>query len=156
MRWLGIGALAVFAVDQLSKLIVVHWMDLVYLRNIYVLPPYLNFKMGWNTGVNFGLFANNAEAARYLLIGVSVVVSFWLANWARKSFRTPLQFASAGAVIGGALANAFDRVLYGAVADFLNMSCCGYTNPYSFNLADVGIFVGVIGLLFLVRDEKTP
>jgi signal peptidase II len=50
----------------------------------------------------------------------------------------------AGLVIGGALGNAVDRVLYGAVADFLNMSCCGIHNPYAFNVADIAIFAGAV------------
>ena len=48
----------------------------------------------------------------------------------------------AGVVIGGALGNAWDRLQYGAVADFMNMSCCGIDNPYAFNIADVAIFAG--------------
>jgi signal peptidase II len=50
-------------------------------------------------------------------------------------------------LVGGALGNVVDRVLYGAVADFLNMSCCGIENPYAFNVADVTIFVGAFGLI---------
>ena len=52
-----------------------------------------------------------------------------------------------GLVVGGALGNVMDRILYGAVADFLNMSCCGIRNPYAFNVADIAIFVGAVGLL---------
>jgi signal peptidase II len=52
----------------------------------------------------------------------------------------------AGLLIGGALGNVVDRLLYGAVADFLNMSCCGFTNPYAFNVADISVFFGAIGL----------
>ena len=49
----------------------------------------------------------------------------------------------------------FDRLIYGYVLDFLNMSCCGITNPFVFNLADVFIFVGAIGLvLFEGRDRN--
>jgi signal peptidase II len=48
-----------------------------------------------------------------------------------------------------------DRVLYGAVADFLNMSCCGIENPYAFNVADISIFLGAVGLvLFAGRGPK--
>ena len=54
---------------------------------------------------------------------------------------------SAGVLIGGALGNVVDRVAYGAVADFLNMSCCGIDNPFSFNVADIAIFVGAVGLI---------
>ena len=60
----------------------------------------------------------------------------------------------AALVIGGALGNAIDRLLYGAVADFINITCCGFRNPYSFNLADVFIFIGLIGLLVFKFDEK--
>jgi len=52
------------------------------------------------------------------------------------------------------LGNAIDRLLYGAVADFINVTCCGFRNPYSFNLADVFIFIGLIGLLVFKFDEK--
>ena len=56
---------------------------------------------------------------------------------------------------GGALANAFDRIIYdGAVADFLNMSCCGIYNPFVFNFADVFIFIGAVGLAFS-KENKT-
>jgi signal peptidase II len=57
-----------------------------------------------------------------------------------------------GFVTGGALGNALDRVTYGAVADFLNTSCCGIRNPYSFNIADIFIFVGA-GLLLLFSSR---
>jgi len=56
---------------------------------------------------------------------------------------------STGLLIGGALGNVVDRVVYGAVADFLNMSCCGWNNPFSFNVADITIFAGAIGLVLL-------
>ena len=54
-----------------------------------------------------------------------------------------------GLVIGGALGNVFDRLYHGAVVDFLNMSCCGINNPFSFNIADVWVFAGAFGLIFI-------
>ena len=57
-------------------------------------------------------------------------------------------------LIGGALGNVVDRVVYGAVADFLNMSCCGIENPFAFNVADVAIFVGAIGLVLFTGKDK--
>jgi signal peptidase II len=63
---------------------------------------------------------------------------------------------SAGLLIGGALGNVVDRVLYGAVADFLNMSCCGIDNPFAFNVADVAIFVGAIGLVLFAGRGNSP
>jgi signal peptidase II len=53
-----------------------------------------------------------------------------------------------------------DRLLYGAVADFLNMSCCGFENPYAFNVADIAVFVGAVGLILFTgqgdKSEKAP
>jgi len=75
--------------------------------------------------------------------------------WMRRESMSRLGYISAGLLIGGALGNVVDRVLHGAVADFLNMSCCGFTNPYAFNIADISIFAGAIGLvLFTDSDDK--
>ena len=52
-------------------------------------------------------------------------------------------------LVGGALGNVIDRVFYGAVADFLNMSLPNWRNPYSFNVADIAIFAGAIGLILV-------
>jgi signal peptidase II len=58
-----------------------------------------------------------------------------------------------GLLVGGAIGNVIDRIRFGAVADFLNMSCCGFTNPYAFNVADISIFVGA-GLLILLSGRE--
>jgi signal peptidase II len=70
----------------------------------------------------------------------------------RREPHGPRAEVSAGLLIGGALGNVVDRVLYGAVADFLNMSCCGIENPYTFNVADIAIFAGAIGLIFFTGN----
>ncbi|GFE66313.1 signal peptidase II [Litoreibacter roseus] len=147
MRILTLSAFFAFAIDQLSKLLVVHVMDLKTVLRIDVLPPLLNFRMGWNTGINFGLLSSSPDIMRYVLIGLAVVISAWLVWWSRRTLSRRITLTGAGLIIGGALANALDRVIYGAVADFLNMSCCGITNPYTFNLADVAIFAGAFVLV---------
>ena len=63
---------------------------------------------------------------------------------------------AAGLLIGGALGNVIDRLIYGAVADFLNMSCCGISNPYAFNVADIAIFARRGGLILCADRPKTP
>lgn len=156
MRLTLLSALFWFALDQISKWVVLYRMDLLTLGEIEVLPPVLNFRMGWNTGVNFGLLSNDANATRWLLVALAFVVSAWILWWAR-SMRRRMAMLSAGAIIGGAISNGFDRVIYGAVADFLNTSCCGFQNPYAFNIADIGIFVGALGLLiFADAKNMTP
>ena len=47
-----------------------------------------------------------------------------------------------------------DRLLYGAVADFLNMSCCGIDNPYAFNVADIAVFIGALGIVLFSLGQK--
>jgi signal peptidase II len=86
---------------------------------------------------------------RWILILLAVAISVALVWWVRRrgardegKERAPTLAWGAGIIIGGALGNAVDRLHYGAVADFLNMSCCGIDNPYAFNIADVAIFAG--------------
>lgn len=140
--------LGVLALDRLTKWWVVEAMDLAHLGRIEVWPPFLTFVMAWNRGVNFGIGAGGPEAMRWVLIGVAVTISAVLVVWVRRRAARhgagpamPLAWG-AGILIGGALGNAWDRLIYGAVADFLNMSCCGVVNPYAFNVADVAIFAG--------------
>ena len=59
--------------------------------------------------------------------------------------------AGVGLIVGGALGNVWDRLQYGAVADFINMSCCGIRNPFAFNVADAAIFAGAAVLILLPR-----
>ena len=109
--------------------------------------------MAWNKGINFGLFEGESVLQAYLLTAISVVISIVFFIWLRNSMSLRMHIL-AGLVVGGALGNAIDRILYGAVADFINVTCCGLKNPYSFNLADVFIFIGLVGLLVFKFDEK--
>ena len=113
----------------------------------------MNFYMAWNKGINFGLFESDGTVQAYFLTAISIALSLVFFIWLRNSTSFPTQIL-ASLVIGGALGNAIDRLLHGAVADFINVTCCGFRNPYSFNLADVFIFVGLIGLLIFQFDEK--
>ena len=154
MRRFWLSALATFVLDQMTKLAVVFWLDLANRVEIDVFPPFLVFRMAWNRGINFGLMAHGSDIARWGLIAVALAISAWVIWWLR---RTPggrwLQIAG-GLLVGGALGNVVDRLAYGAVADFLNMSCCGIENPYSFNIADIAIFAGAIGLVLFTNPPK--
>ncbi|WP_068119354.1 signal peptidase II [Tropicimonas marinistellae] len=154
MRMLWIVAAAAFGIDQWSKHHVFYVLDLVTLEHIPVVPPLLELRKGMNTGVNFGLFAANSDAQRWFLIGLTLALCAGLLVWARRSFDRRIEFLSAGLIIGGALGNALDRLLYPGVRDFLNMSCCGIHNPYVFNVADVFIFAGAIGLVLFSGDRS--
>jgi len=150
----GIAA-CVFVLDQVTKYYVVHMLDLRLVGRIDVFPPYLNLRMAWNTGINFGLLSGEADLTRWILIAVALVISGVVVWWVHREPLTGWQRLTAGLLLGGALGNVVDRLIYGAVADFLNMSCCGINNPYAFNLADIAVFAGAIGLV-LAPGQKTP
>ncbi|NOD33109.1 MULTISPECIES: signal peptidase II [unclassified Ruegeria] len=149
------AALAAFAIDQISKYLVVHVMRVAEKPGgIDVLPPLLVFKYGENRGINFGLFQGNSDSARWVLIGISIAICVGVLIWLSRIAASKLMLFCAGLLIGGALGNVVDRLLYGYVLDFLNMSCCGINNPFVFNLADVFIFAGALGLVLF--DSKKP
>lgn len=151
MMWTG---LVVLLLDQASKVLVVHLLDLRTLGTMQVFPPYLNFHMAWNRGVNFGLFSNDASMMKWVLIGLAVVIAVWVTIWVYREQAGPKGMIAAGMLVGGAAGNVLDRLFYGAVADFLNMSCCGIDNPFAFNVADIAIFAGALGLV-LFTGQKT-
>ena len=142
-----------FALDQITKIIVVFWMELISKGQINIWPGFIHFHMAWNTGINFGLFADQGELMRWLLIAVALVVCGFVGYWMRRE-QKPIALIAAGLVIGGALGNSLDRILYGSVADFLNVTCCGIRNPYAFNVADIAIFVGLFGLVIFSTDQQ--
>ncbi|RQP03960.1 MAG: signal peptidase II [Paracoccus sp. BP8] len=146
----------IFLLDQALKYLVVHVMRLDRVREIDLLDPWLNLRMAWNQGMNFGLFASDVEVMRWVLIGIALAVCLWVAVWIGRAKPTRFAQVSAGLLIGGALGNVVDRLVYGAVADFLNMSLPGWRNPYSFNVADIAIFLGAMGLVLLPPERKTP
>lgn len=147
--WWATGtALIILALDQLTKWIVVHVLNLADVLSIDVIDPWLNLRMAWNQGVNFGLFSSDVEVMRWVLIGIALVICVWVAVWLVRARPGKLAQVAAGLLIGGALGNVIDRLAYGAVADFLNMSLPGWRNPYSFNVADIAIFAGALGLVF--------
>ncbi|MBY6118833.1 MULTISPECIES: signal peptidase II [Mameliella] len=156
MRLVFWVTLVIFLLDQVTKYLVVHVMGLGNKLAIEVLPPFLNFRMAWNYGVNFGLFSGDAAATRWILISVAMGIVLFVVVWMRRDPPGVMGLISAGFLIGGALGNVIDRLVYGAVADFLNMSCCGIDNPYAFNVADIAIFIGAFGLILFPSRKKAP
>ena len=141
--------------DQITKYLVVFYMNLIERGQMSVWPGFIHFHMAWNSGINFGLFSNNGLAARWILIAIALGICGVVAYWMRRETR-PIALMSGGMVIGGALGNVIDRILYGSVADFLNITCCGLYNPFAFNVADIAIFAGLLGLMLFASDPKKP
>lgn len=138
---LGIAAL-VFAIDQLHK----YWMLNVYGINEKApvsITSFFDLVMVWNKGVSYGLFTTHTQE---WLIALSLAITAVLWTWACRAERAFTAFALA-LIIGGALSNALDRAVRGAVADFFHFHYQGFS-WYVFNLADVAIVAGVALLLY--------
>ncbi len=154
MRTVFWVASVIFVADQISKYYVVHMLNLDRVLAIDVWPPFFNLRMAWNHGINFGLFATDTEIMRWILIAIALGISAVVLWWVHKDQQGIWQRIAAGLLVGGALGNVVDRLIYGAVADFINMSCCGIQNPFAFNIADISVFFGAVGLV-LVSGENS-
>jgi signal peptidase II len=146
-------AAAVVVLDQVSKWWIVGPLDLPSLGRIPVLPPLFNLSMVWNRGVSFGLLRADAEIGRWGLAVFSAAVAVGLAVWARKLDRK-LPALAIGLVVGGAIGNLIDRVRLGSVIDFLDFS--GAYFPWVFNVADMGVTVGVSLLVLDSLVHNSP
>jgi len=148
----GLAALVV-ALDQASKTWILQVFDLASRGSVSVVGPF-HLTMVWNRGVSFGLLRADVDVTRWALAAFSVIVSVFLAAWARNAARS-LTAVALGLVIGGAVGNVIDRIRFGAVADFLDFSRLWF--PWIFNVADAAITVGVALLLLdmVLQDRET-
>ena len=135
-------ATLVFAADQLTKFYILRIVNLDERDPIQV-TPVMDLAMAWTKGVSYGLLSTHMQG---LLVALSVAISIMLVFWLTKATK-PLVAASFGMLIGGALGNALDRLLHGAVADFVLLHW-GSFNWYVFNVADIAIVAGVALLLY--------
>lgn len=140
---LMIAALA-FVADQTHKYWMIHIFNIAGRGRVQV-TPFLDLVMVWNPGVSYGLFPQNDAAGRLLLIAIGIAAAIALCLWLAQ-LTSAWTAASVGLIAGGALGNTVDRIVYGAVADFFSLHVSGFY-WYVFNVADVAIVAGVIGLL---------
>ena len=150
-------AIAVAILDQLAKFGV-----LAYFaahpeagRHVFV-TEFFNLVLTMNRGISFGMFSGDRRLDEIILVVLALVIMAGMLIWLRRATSTLLAVAI-GMIIGGAAGNALDRVVRGAVVDFLDFHL-GQWHPFVFNLADAAISIGV-GLLILDgllsrRDES--
>lgn len=141
-------AALVFAFDQLSKWWVLKIINLDE-REPMQITPFVDLAMAWNKGVSYGLLSTHMQG---LLVALSLVITVMLVLWLAKAEK-PIAAAGYGLLIGGALGNALDRVLHGAVADFVHLHW-GTFSWYIFNVADIAIVAGVAVLLYDALTER--
>ena len=134
--------------DQASKLYLLFVVDLA--NHPLRLGPFFDFVLTRNTGISYGLFQTQGPTGQWVLLGFKALAVLLLWLWLARS-QGRLTALSLGLIIGGAVGNAIDRLAYGWVADFVffHVSSGNWRfNWYVFNLADVAIVAGVIGLLY--------
>lgn len=144
-----ITAIAAAVLDQLSKLWLLFVFDLGQ-RAPVRLGPFFDLVLVWNKGISYGLFQQDGPLGQWALLAVKAVAVALLWIWLARS-HARLTALALGLIIGGAVGNAIDRFTYGAVADFVLFHIKTATwsfNWYVFNLADVAIVAGVVGLLY--------
>ena len=149
-------AAATFVVDQADK----WWMLLVYdirAKGRVAATPFLDLVFVLNQGVSYSFLTGSGVRWQYALAAFAGVASLALAVWLARGITNTLGAASVGLIIGGALGNGLDRLTLGGVADFFSLHAFGFY-WYVFNIADVAIVAGVIGLLYesLVLGGRTP
>ena len=139
-----------FFIDRISK---------IYLINLqstgtdvdYYIYPFLNIYLVWNTGIGFGLFSLESGIIYHVVTFVIAVINIILLVFLIKS-KGPNSYLIA-TILGGSLGNLFDRIYYYAVPDFIDFHL-GNFHWFIFNIADIFITVGIIGLMFAILLEK--
>lgn len=147
-------AILVLFLDQVTKLAILEWVE----------PPpagipvtgFLAIVLVWNRGMSFGLFNTGDPIVPWILGAIAIAVAIGLAWWLARA-RHWLVIAGLGLVLGGAVGNVIDRMLYGAVVDFVLLHAGGWRFP-AFNVADSAITLGVIALLWdsLFTKPESP
>jgi signal peptidase II len=147
MLWRGLAvALVVAVADQLSKLWILGLFAAHPGTPVFAVAPFMNLALTWNHGMSFGLFNTDARLNTLVFTLLAAAIVTGLVLWLRR-VREGLLALAIGLVIGGAIGNVIDRLLRGAVVDFLDFYL-GQWHFYVFNLADAAISVGV-GLMVL-------
>ena len=143
--------------DQASKLWLLDVFGLAE-RNRVAFAPFLDLIVIWNTGISYGLFQRQGLTALWALLAfkIAAVVLLWI--WLARA-PSGLTAAALGLIIGGALGNAIDRLHWPGVMDFVlfHIETASWRFTwYVFNLADVAIVAGVIGLLYDSLGRGVP
>ena len=144
--------LTIFFVDRISKMYLINLQGMGTEIDFYVFS-FLNFYLVWNTGIGFGLASTEANVIYHIITVVIVVVNFGLIYFLLKAKGIYIYLISI--IIGGSLGNLFDRIYYYAVPDFIDIHL-GNFHWFIFNVADIFITIGIIGLIFseLIKGKK--
>ncbi len=145
LLWLGIAVIVVL-LDQVSKITMSRLLEY---GQSEMITPYFNLVMVYNQGAAFSFLANSGGWQRWFFSGLALVVSLVLIWMLHKNASQRLFCWALTLILGGAVGNLIDRVLYGHVIDFLDFHI-GTLHWPAFNVADSAITVGAA---LFVLDE---
>ena len=142
--------LTVFFLDRITK---------VYLLNLqengtdidFYINSFLNFYLVWNSGIGFGLVSMEADIYYHIVTAIIVIINLGLIYFLTKSKGGNSYLLAI--IIGGSLGNLFDRIYYHAVPDFIDLHLSNH-HWFIFNIADIFITLGIIGLLIVELTKK--
>ena len=134
----------IFLLDRISKTYVIH-LDEILLNSEIINSKFINIQLIWNEGVAFGLLAFNEKSFYNFITGFIVIIILTLIYFIRKT--RGIEKYSFIIILGGALGNVFDRFLYSAVPDFIDIHYQNF-HWFIFNVADIFITLGVILLIY--------
>ena len=146
--------LAIFIFDRATKLYFLNLQKISTDVDFYI-NSFLNFRLHMNTGIAFGLLSFEADVFYHILTGIIIIINIGLIFFLFKTKH--LYSYLIAVIIGGSLGNLFDRLYYYAVPDFIDLHI-GNFHWWLFNVADIFITVGIIGLIFaeiLKQDEAS-
>jgi signal peptidase II len=134
----------VFILDRVTKIAIINHQ--ANNQSIFV-NDYLNFELVWNTGIGFGLLSQNANIYYYLIsLVIFIVIIFLIYLIVKADFSEKILFSL---ILGGAIGNFYDRLIYLAVPDFIDFHI-NHFHWFTFNIADIFITLGVI--LIIIKD----
>ena len=144
--------LIIFFFDRLTKLYLINLQASGTDIDFYIFP-FLNFYLIWNTGIGFGLASMETNIYYHILTTIIVFVNLGLVYFLLKSKGIHVYLLAT--IIGGSFGNLFDRIYYYAVPDFIDLHLGDY-HWFIFNVADIFITAGLIGLILieLLKKEK--
>lgn len=108
----------------------------------------LNIQHAYNYGINFGLMAINDRSGQILLGATTMLVSFFFSHYFFSHSKKKISFLGSSLFVAGGVSNSMERIIEGHVFDYINTPVFGLSNPFSYNLADIMIFLAVFIFMF--------
>ena len=152
IRIFGIGSL--FFIDRVTKMYLINLQSTGTDVDFYI-SPYLNLYLVFNTGIGFGLVSLESNIYYHILTAIIAIINIVLIIFLTRA--KGIYFYLIALIVGGSLGNLFDRIKYYAVPDFIDIHI-GDFHWFIFNVADIFITIGIIGLIFaeLFKRKKIP